>query len=132
MNRWVYREYDSTAADRIQTELNFPRLLAVLLAQRGVNEPSQVEGFLKPSLEQLHDPFRLRGMEEAVARVRRAIANGEKFLVYGDYDVDGTTSIVLLAKAIELAGGVVDYQVPHRVKEGYPRRRHQKHWMARR
>ncbi len=119
MNRWVYREYDTVAADRIQAELNLPRLLAVLLAQRGVHEPSEVAGFLKPSLDQLHDPNRLRGMREAVERVRRAIARAEKILVYGDYDVDGTTSIVLLTKAIELAGGVADYHVPHRVKEGY-------------
>ena len=75
--------------------------------------------FLAPALDQLHDPFRLKDMSEAVERLRTAIDRKEKILIYGDYDVDGTISIVMLKKAIELAGGEVDFHVPHRLKEGY-------------
>ncbi len=117
--RWVYREFDPAAAQRLETEANLPPLLAVLLAQRGVSGAEQAAAFLAPSLDQLHDPYLLHGMRTAVERLRRAIANQEKILVYGDYDVDGTTAVVVLRKAIEIAGGSAGYHVPHRVSEGY-------------
>lgn len=117
--RWVYRSFDPAAARRIQLEHGLSETLAVLLAQRGVSEPGDVARFLDPALEQMHDPFLMKGMREAVERIRRAIANNEKILIYGDYDVDGTTAVVLLRKAIEMAGGKAEYHVPHRVREGY-------------
>ncbi len=117
--RWAYREFDADAAQRIESAAKIPRLVAVLLAQRGVTEPDKAAAFLTPSLDQLHDPYLLTGMRTAVERIRAAIAKQEKILVYGDYDVDGTTAVVILRKAIELAGGQADYHVPHRVSEGY-------------
>ncbi len=117
--RWVYRSFDPAAARRIQKEHGLSETLAVLLAQRGVSDPEDVARFLDPTLDQMHDPFLMKGMREAVERIRRAIANKEKILIYGDYDVDGTTAVVLLRKAIEMAGGHADYHVPHRVREGY-------------
>ena len=117
--RWVYRSFDPCSARRIQKEHGLSETLAVLLAQRGVNDPEDVARFLEPTLDQMHDPFLMKGMREAVERIRRAIANKEKILIYGDYDVDGTTAVVLLRKAIEMAGGQAEYHVPHRVREGY-------------
>ena len=88
-----------------------------------MRSPAEAAAFLQPSLGSLHDaldPARgLRGLPEAVQRLRQAIERNERILIYGDYDVDGTTSVVLLRKAIELAGGAADYHVPHRVREGY-------------
>ena len=68
---------------------------------------------------QLHDPLTVRDMAAAIERIARAIRQREPILIYGDYDVDGTTSVVLLTKAFELAGGIVTYHVPHRLRDGY-------------
>ncbi len=116
MKRWVYRQHESAAVERICSDYRVSPLLARLLAQRGVED---VPGFLQPSLSALHDPFRMLGMRAAVERIRGAVANRERILVYGDYDVDGTTSVVLLKTAIELLGGVAAFHVPHRIQEGY-------------
>ena len=121
--RWVYRDYDPQVAARLETEVRLPRLIAVLLAQRKITEPEQAAQFLSPDLSQLHDPFRMLGMRAAVERLRRAIASRERILIYGDYDVDGTISVVLLKTLISLAGGQADFHVPHRVREGYGMRR---------
>ncbi|MGB7762408.1 MAG: single-stranded-DNA-specific exonuclease RecJ, partial [Bryobacteraceae bacterium] len=92
---------------------------AKVLAARGFADAESARRFLHPSLADLHDPFELRDMEPAVGRLRAAIAAGERILVYGDYDVDGTTAVVLLMTAIRLAGGSAFYHVPHRLKDGY-------------
>ena len=123
MKRWVYREYDQEAARRLQAEAGLTPLMSKLLAQRGMSCPEEVSRFLAPRLDQLHDPGRMLGMGQAVERLRRAIAKNERILIYGDYDVDGTTSVVVLRTAIRLAGGEADYHVPHRVREGYGMRR---------
>ena len=121
--RWVYREYDPQVAARLESEVRLPRLIAVLLAQRKITEPDQAAQFLSPDLSQLHDPFRMLGMRAAVDRLRRAITTRKRILIYGDYDVDGTISVVLLKTLISLAGGQADFHVPHRVREGYGMRR---------
>ena len=87
--------------------------------RRELGDPEAARRFLHPSLADLHAPGALRGMQEAVARLRRAIAGGEQILIYGDYDVDGTTSVVILKKAIEMAGGAASFFVPHRLRDGY-------------
>src|SRR5204862_8161060 len=92
---------------------------ARVLYGRGLDQPGPARDFLRPSLAALHDPHLLLGMEAALHRLRRAIRDGEKILIYGDYDVDGTTSVVILKTAIELAGGIADFHVPHRLKDGY-------------
>ena len=86
---------------------------------RGLGEPTAARHFLEPSLDDLHDPAAMRDMPRAVERLREAIREGQKILIYGDYDVDGTTSVVILTKAIELAGGAASHHVPHRLKDGY-------------
>ena len=75
--------------------------------------------YLSPSLDHLYSPYLMRGMTAAVERLSAAIANKEGILIYGDYDVDGTTAVVILKTALELCGGAADFHVPHRIKEGY-------------
>ncbi len=116
MKHWVYRQHETALVERIRSDYRVSPLLAQLLAQRGVED---INSFLKPSLSALHDPFLMLGMRAAVQRIRGAVANRERILVYGDYDVDGTTSVVLLKTAIELLGGVATFHVPHRIQEGY-------------
>jgi single-stranded-DNA-specific exonuclease len=94
-------------------------LAARVLARRGLLDPAAARRFLSPSLADLHPPALLRDIEPAVDRLLAAISNHEKILIYGDYDVDGTLSVVLLLKIVELAGGSAGYHVPHRLKDGY-------------
>jgi single-stranded-DNA-specific exonuclease len=117
--RWNYLQPDPSTVDRLQTEARLSPIVARLLALRGVSTAAEAHIFLSPSLEHLHSPYLLRGMKEAVERISAAIANRENILIYGDYDVDGTAAVVILKTAIELCGGVTDFHVPHRIKEGY-------------
>ena len=94
-------------------------VLAALLVRRGIEEPEAAQRFLMPELSHLHDPLRMTGMKAALDRLEAAVERKEKVLVYGDYDVDGTTAIVILKTAIELSGGAADFHVPHRIREGY-------------
>jgi single-stranded-DNA-specific exonuclease len=96
-----------------------PLVLAELLVARGISDPDAAFAFLNPDVSQLHDPLLMLGMAAAVERLERAIASREPVLLYGDYDVDGTTAVVLLKTAIEMLGGVVRFHVPHRIREGY-------------
>jgi single-stranded-DNA-specific exonuclease len=93
--------------------------LARLLVMRGIADSETAERFLAPSLAHLYSPYLMAGMKAAVDRLDAAIENKEGILIYGDYDVDGTTAIVILKTAIELCGGSADFHVPHRIKEGY-------------
>jgi single-stranded-DNA-specific exonuclease len=116
---WLIPEVDPQQIHRLGAELGVQPLTAKVLASRGFTDAESAAIFLSPSIEHLHDPYLLAGMKEAVARLRRAIEQREKILIYGDYDVDGTTSVVILKKAIELAGGEANFHVPHRLREGY-------------
>jgi single-stranded-DNA-specific exonuclease len=93
--------------------------VARLLVMRGIEEPEAALRFLAPSLHQLHSPYLLTGMNAALDRLGAALDRKESILIYGDYDVDGTTAIVILKTAIELCGGSPDFHVPHRINEGY-------------
>jgi single-stranded-DNA-specific exonuclease len=93
--------------------------LSRLLALRGITDPEAAGYFLKPSISQLHSPYLMSGMKTAVDRLEAAIERKEPILIYGDYDVDGTTAIVILKTAIELCGGTADFHVPHRIRDGY-------------
>jgi single-stranded-DNA-specific exonuclease len=117
-SRWLLpdRTEQSTA---LAAALRITTPAAKVLVSRGLADPAAALRFLEPSLDDLLDPFLMRDMREAVTRLRAAIGGAQKILIYGDYDVDGTTSVVLLTKAIELAGGKADYHVPHRLKDGY-------------
>lgn len=116
--RWVY-PVENGAGPRLERELGVCRLVARILANRGYTEAGAARAFLHPNLDGLHDPFLLTGMRAAVDRVMAAIARREPVLLYGDYDVDGTTSIVILKTALDLAGAVTSYHVPNRLRDGY-------------
>jgi len=95
---------------------------ARLLMTRGLSDAESAQRFLSPSLAHLHSPYLMTGMKAAVTRLDAAIENKESILIYGDYDVDGTTAIVILKTAIELCGGTADFHVPHRIRDGYDMR----------
>ena len=128
--KWAFKTADASSIDRLAEELianstlglktrRLASTLARLLVMRGINDCESAERFLAPSLGHLHSPYLMSGMKAAVDRLDAAIERKEGILIYGDYDVDGTTAIVILKTAIELCGGSADFHVPHRIKEGY-------------
>jgi len=117
--RWVFRTADVNQVAALERALKIPKVLAVLLANRGITTPEEAQSFLAPSISGLHSPYSMLGMHAAVERIRAAIERKESILIYGDYDVDGTTAVVILKTAIEICGGIVQFHVPHRIKEGY-------------
>jgi len=117
--RWILPQVNTAAATTLAKSAGLPLIVAELLSERGVSTTAEADFFLHPRLEHLLDPYTMLGMTAAVARVQAAIASREPILIYGDYDVDGTTAIVLLKTALEMLGGQVDFHVPHRLREGY-------------
>src|SRR5258707_1257039 len=117
--RWRHITADSAEIERLRQETDISPVLARLLILRGIKTAAAGSTYLKPSLDQLHSPYQMRGMTVAIERLSSAITNKEQILIYGDYDVDGTTAVVILKTAIELCGGEADFHVPHRIKEGY-------------
>lgn len=117
--RWIFPELDRDAVNVLARTLGMGVPAASVLYGRGFRHAAGAKRYLHPTLEDLHDPLALRGMDLALERLHRAIRNSEKILIYGDYDVDGTTSVVILKRAIELAGGTADFHVPDRLKDGY-------------
>lgn len=109
-------------SDQVQTfasELNIHTPAAQVLWNRGYRDPASARTFLDAPLEAMHDPWLMKDMDRAAARLHAAIQLKEPVLLYGDYDVDGTSSVVILKKALELAGGIVSFHVPHRLRDGY-------------
>ena len=121
--RWVPRRPGAADPAKLAASARVSEVVAGVLAVRGVETAEQARALLEPSLGQLHDPFLMLGMREAVARVLRAVDAGERILVYGDYDVDGTTGTVVLRRALSFLGAKTGYHVPHRFTEGYGIRR---------
>ncbi len=126
--RWISKPADAVKARVLSAALTQSGLkiapaalpvLADLLVRRGIDEPEAAQRFLVPELSHLHDPLQMSGMKLALDRLEAAVERKEKVLIYGDYDVDGTTAIVILKTAIELCGGAADFHVPHRIREGY-------------
>ncbi len=117
--RWIVRDVETAGAAGLARTLGVSEILARLLVARGYGEEESARKFLHPSHDQLHDPSLMLGMAEAVGRVLKAIDAGEKILVYGDYDVDGTTGTVVLRRALNLLGARTGFHVPHRFTEGY-------------
>jgi single-stranded-DNA-specific exonuclease len=117
--RWIAPAPAQDAIGRLAEALGLHRLTAAVLVNRGFSDPPAVREFLSPHLEALHDPLQMRDMERATERLFAAIDKREPILLYGDYDVDGTTSIVVLKKALEILGADVRFHVPHRLTEGY-------------
>lgn len=112
-------EPDKAAVDRLESALGIDQTLASLLVQRGISTYDEAEAFFRPHIGQLHDPFLMRDMDKAVDRIICALGDGERIMVFGDYDVDGTTSV---ATVFSILGNVTDnleYYIPDRYKEGY-------------
>ena len=118
--KWIVKApADPEKVGRLSAELGIDRVLADLLVARGVETFEQARSFFRPRLEDLHDPFLMKDMDVAVARVRRAITSEEKILVYGDYDVDGTTAVSLVYSFFRRYTSQVDFYIPDRYDEGY-------------
>jgi len=121
MNRiWRIKEngFDKEI-NNLAEKLNVNHVIAALLAQRGINTFDQAKAFFRPSLNHLHDPFLMKDMDKAVERLGQALKKEEKILVYGDYDVDGTTSVAMVYTFLKKYSKRLDYYIPDRYSEGY-------------
>ncbi len=119
MKRWNILKHDREQVAKLAKELDILPIIAALLISRGFETYEKAHKFLNPTIADLHEPFLLKDCEKAMKRVFQAIENGEKILVWGDYDVDGTTGTVVLRKALEIVGATTGFHVPHRFTEGY-------------
>jgi single-stranded-DNA-specific exonuclease len=117
--RWIVREQDAQRVASLARVLAVSPTVAVLLLSRGYENEQAARSFLKPSYDQLHDPDLMLGMSAAVPRLLQAIEQSEPILVYGDYDVDGTTGTAVLLRALTMLGAKAGFHVPHRFTEGY-------------
>ncbi len=117
--RWQALPTDENAVQQLRENLPVPPVFCRLLVQRGIRTYEEARLFFRPSLDQLHDPFLMRDMDVAVHRLDRAVQNGERILLYGDYDVDGTTSVALMYAFLSGFYRNLDYYLPDRDKEGY-------------
>ena len=114
----IAQNENPNAVETLSSELGLKQDMAQLLVSRGITDFDSAKSFFRPSLEDLHDPFLMKGMEKAVGRIEQALGNGEKMLIYGDYDVDGTTAVALVYSFLKDLGQV-EFYIPDRYKEGY-------------
>ena len=119
MRRKLKQQPDPDEVNAIASAIHIDRVNATLLVQRGIHDFNSAKEFFRPSLDLLHDPFLMKDMDKAVARILSAITNKEKILVYGDYDVDGTTSVALFYSYLKSIGAETGYYIPDRYAEGY-------------
>ena len=118
--KWIFKEpADRETVSRLASELGVDPVLAELLVKRGVSTFQEARAFFRPDLKNLHDPFLMKDMDKAVGRLRTALSSGEKVLVYGDYDVDGTTAVSLVYSFLRQLTPLVDFYIPDRYDEGY-------------
>ena len=113
------KQGDLNDVKHLSAALNVNMVLARLLVQRGIKTFNEAKAFFRPRLSDLHDPFLMKDMDKAVARLETAIANKEKVIVYGDYDVDGTTSVALVYSFLKSRVENIEYYIPDRYSEGY-------------
>lgn len=119
-NRWIYKDkIDESAIAQLGQEINVNPIIAKILIQRNIINFDQARSYFRPSLDLLHDPFLMRDMEKAMERIKAAMDHNEKILIYGDYDVDGTTSVALVYGFLKNFYSKIDFYIPHRYKEGY-------------
>ena len=117
--RWVVKSFNEEKANKLREALRVHPILCRLLIERGIETYEQAKSFFRSSLDELHDPFLMKGMDKAVNRITNAIADNEKILIYGDYDVDGTTAIATVYSFFKDFYPNIDYYVPNRYTEGY-------------
>lgn len=117
--KWEYYEKDEEAAKKVQEEFGLSRLLSTIIVNKGLKTKQEIEVFLNPTRNDFHDPYLMPDMQIAVDRIVQAIENQEKVIIYGDYDVDGITSITVLKQFLADRGLQVDSYIPNRLDEGY-------------
>ena len=118
--KWVVKEIPSQdLVNSLAQELTINNSLTSILIQRGIKTFENAREFFRPSLDKLHDPFLMKDLDKAVNRLSEAISNNEKILIYGDYDVDGTTSVALVFSFLKLITQSIAYYIPDRYLEGY-------------
>ncbi len=117
--KWEYYEANEETVNEISEKFNISKLLAKILVNRDIVEDEKIKVFLEPTRNDFYDPFLMPDMEKAVERIIKAIENKEKVMIYGDYDVDGITSITVLKKFLEERGLDAGYYIPNRLEEGY-------------
>lgn len=118
---WLFNEEPVLPEDYFQAtaEFNVDPLAAKILWNRGIQEPEAIRKFFQPQVEDLYDPFLMHDMTRAVERLQQAVAEGQRILIYGDYDADGITSTTVMKEALELIGAEVEYFLPNRFLQGY-------------
>lgn len=118
--RWIYKPVPAAHhVEALSNAININSTLSAVLIQRGIEDYHAAHRFFRPSLDHLHDPFLLKDMDRAVDRVKQAVDHGEKILVYGDYDVDGTTAVALVYSYLKSFYPSCDFYIPDRYSEGY-------------
>ena len=120
--RWIIaQDVDKQLVKGLSESLGIDEKLAILLVQRGITNYEEAKDFFRPSLDHLHDPFLMKDMDKAVDRLQRAISEGEKILIYGDYDVDGTTAVALIYTYLKnlVNKKKIEFYIPDRYEEGY-------------
>ena len=118
--RWIEKESgDSEIVKSLSQTLNIDHLLSNLLVQRGISNYDEAKFFFRPEISKLHDPFMMKDMDKAISRIEEAIKINEKILIYGDYDVDGTTAVALVFLFVKSIYKNVDFYIPDRYDEGY-------------
>ncbi|HEX3385703.1 MAG TPA: DHH family phosphoesterase, partial [Mucilaginibacter sp.] len=118
--RWAVSERpEDDSVKNLAAELNIDPVLGALLINRGISTFDEAKYFFRPDLRHLHDPFLMADMEKAIDRIEKAIANSEKILIYGDYDVDGTTAVALVYSFLKKHHDRIEYYIPDRYREGY-------------
>ena len=118
--RWIIREdYDLETVEKLAASLGVDKIIATLLVERGVTTFEEARRFFRPGLDQIHDPFMMKGMREAVERINEAIKRQDRIMVYGDYDVDGTSAVALVYSYLKDLDRNIDFYIPDREREGY-------------
>lgn len=118
--RWILKEgYDKELVRKLSEEIGVDEIIATLLVERGISTFEEARCFFRPSLDQLHDPFAMKDMDRAIARINEAVRRRERILVYGDYDVDGTSAVALVYSYLQTFHRNLDFYIPDRDSEGY-------------
>ncbi|MEN8122239.1 MAG: single-stranded-DNA-specific exonuclease RecJ [Bacteroidota bacterium] len=119
-SKWVFKpESETEKIEKLSKEINVNNTIANMLIQRGIETFDEAKAFFRPELDHLHDPYLMKDMDRAVERLNNALGNNEKILVYGDYDVDGTTSVALIYSFLKETHSNIEYYIPDRYAEGY-------------
>jgi len=129
--KWIYKQTDNQdAVEQLSSSINVNPTVASILVQRGIHDFESAKRYFRPDLDQLHDPFMLKDMTKAIKRLNNAVANREKILIYGDYDVDGTTAVALVYGFLSHFYDNICYYIPDRYAEGYGVSRQGIEWAA--